>query len=110
MRLPGEAPGPGAGKAADLDRSARSECCYCAGAGLDCLLYYDQIIPGGKLLTFVDTDHVAVAMPIARFHRATTALFINHNDFPREVMIESLLRYLKLDLSVALTEFKVVLD
>jgi hypothetical protein len=65
------------------------------------LLFYDQVIPGSKLLGYMNADHWALAVPIARSHPALGATFVNHNDFPREALVEALLRFIEEDLSEA---------
>ena len=63
------------------------------------LLYYDQLLPQGKLLALLNADHFAVALPVARTHPTVGRLLLNRNGFPREVLMEALLRYLEVDLS-----------
>lgn len=63
------------------------------------LLFYDQIIPGSRLLGFVNADHLAVAVPIARSHPWIAELGADQNDFPREVLIESIARHVQEDLA-----------
>lgn len=71
------------------------------------VVYYDQIIPGSKLLAFTNADHWAMAVPIARQHRLTAAVAVNRNDYPREALLEALLRYVEEDLAaVAQAEFR----
>lgn len=63
------------------------------------VIYFDSIIPRARLLGFANGDHWAVALPFAR-HREDLR-FINRiiangadrNDYPREVLLESILRY-----------------
>ena len=62
------------------------------------LIFYDQILPAGKLLGFVNADHLAIAVPVARTHRFIGSTVLNHNAFPREVMMEAVLRYLEREL------------
>ena len=64
------------------------------------LIFYDQILPAGKLLGFVDADHLAIAVPIARSHRVIGSTVLNRNAFPREVLMEAVLRYLEQELTV----------
>ena len=59
----------------------------------------DQIIPGSTLLGFVNADHWAVAVPIARSHPNIAALFVDDNDFPREALLEAVLRFVEEDLT-----------
>jgi hypothetical protein len=65
------------------------------------LLFYDQVIPGGTLLGYVNADHWARSVPIARTHDTLGATFVNHNDFPREALLEAVLRFVEEDLSAA---------
>jgi pimeloyl-ACP methyl ester carboxylesterase len=58
------------------------------------LVFHDQVIPGSTVLAFVNADHWAMGVPVARQHQVTEALFATENDFPREIMLEALLRYL----------------
>jgi hypothetical protein len=37
-------------------------------------------------------------VPIARQHRVSQALFADKNDFPREIALEAILRYIEEDL------------
>ncbi len=59
------------------------------------VLIYDQIIPGSTLLAFVNADHWAIAVPVARTHPFVGSTFVNHNDYPREAALEALVRYLE---------------
>lgn len=63
------------------------------------LVFYDQVIPGSSILAFTNADHWAMAVPVARQHRFASSTFASRNDFPREVMLESLLRFIEEDLS-----------
>lgn len=65
------------------------------------LLFYDQIIAGGVLLGFVNADHWAVALPISRERPALAATLINRNEFPREVMLEAMVRHVEEQLLAA---------
>jgi hypothetical protein len=62
------------------------------------LLYYDQVIPGSTLLGFINADHWAVAVPIARSHSFIGSTFVDKNDYPREALIEAVLRFVTEDL------------
>ena len=62
------------------------------------LLFYDQLIPGSSLLGYLNGDHWSVVIPIARTHSFVGATFANKNDFPREAMLEALLRFIEEDL------------
>lgn len=62
------------------------------------LIYYDQVIPGSTLMGFVNADHWAVAVPIARNHSFIGSTFVDKNDYPREALVESVLRFVQEDL------------
>lgn len=64
------------------------------------LVFYDQVIPGSSIVAFANADHWAMAVPVARQHRFASLTFASHNDFPREVMLEALLRLIEEDLTV----------
>jgi pimeloyl-ACP methyl ester carboxylesterase len=63
------------------------------------VIYSDQIIPGSKLVGFLNADHWAVNVPIDRAHAVIGSTLVNHNDYPREALLEALLRYVEEDLS-----------
>jgi hypothetical protein len=62
------------------------------------LVFYDQIIPGSTVLAFANADHWAMAAPVARHHDVPSLLYATDNDFPREVMLEAILRTVDADL------------
>lgn len=62
------------------------------------LIYYDQVIPGSTLMGFLNADHWAVAVPIARSHSFIGSTFVDKNDYPREAMIEAVIRFVNEDL------------
>jgi hypothetical protein len=62
------------------------------------LLFYNQIIPGSKLLAYVNADHFALAIPIARKHDIIASMAIDKNAFPRELLMQAMLRYVEADL------------
>jgi hypothetical protein len=59
------------------------------------MLFYDQIIGGGALLGFVNADHWAVALPISRLRPGLAATVINRNEFPREILLEAVVRHVE---------------
>ena len=65
------------------------------------MIFYDQIVPGSVLVGYVNADHWALAVPIARSHVMVGALFVNRNDYPREALMEALLRFIEEDLASA---------
>jgi pimeloyl-ACP methyl ester carboxylesterase len=62
------------------------------------VIYYDQVIPGSTLVGFINADHWAMAVPVARQHKFAAATFVSKNDYPREAFLEALVRYLQEDL------------
>ena len=62
------------------------------------VIYFDQIVPGSTLLGFLNADHWAVAVPLDRSHKIIGAWLADKNDYPREAMLEALLRFVEEDL------------
>ena len=65
------------------------------------LIIYDQIISGSTLLGYINADHWAVSVPIARSHEFLGATFADKNAFPRELFLEAIVRYIEEDLTTA---------
>lgn len=65
------------------------------------VVFDDQIVPGSAFVGCVNADHWAVAVPIARSHPDIAALFVGENDYPREALLEAVLRFVEEDLSRA---------
>ena len=63
------------------------------------LIFYDQFIPGSTVLGYLNADHWALVVPIARTHSFVGSTFADKNDFPREALFESLLRFIEEDLA-----------
>lgn len=63
------------------------------------VIYADQVVPGSTLLGFLNADHWAVVLPINRAHRLVGDTLVNRNDYPREALLEALLRYVAEDLA-----------
>ncbi|MBT8055031.1 MAG: hypothetical protein KJN69_14145 [Gammaproteobacteria bacterium] len=62
------------------------------------VVYYDQMIPNSTLIGFVNADHWAVAVPVARSHTFLGKTFVDKNDYPREALFEALLRFIEEDI------------
>ena len=62
------------------------------------VIYYDQMIPGSTLIGFVNADHWALAVPIARSHGFIGSTFVDKNDYPREALFEAVIRFVEEDL------------
>jgi hypothetical protein len=65
------------------------------------VLLDDQIIPRSTIVACLNADHWAVGVPIARSHSAFASLFVEDNDYPREVLLEAVLRFVEEDLAAA---------
>jgi pimeloyl-ACP methyl ester carboxylesterase len=71
-----------------------------ADARNDCqMIFYDQVVPGSILLGYANADHWALAVPIARTHTTVGSLFVTQNAYPREALMEALLRFIEEDLA-----------
>jgi hypothetical protein len=47
---------------------------------------------------YVNADHWAIALPIARTHSKVGAGFVTENAYPREALLEAVLRFVEEDL------------
>jgi hypothetical protein len=63
------------------------------------VIFYDQVIPDSDLIAYVNADHWALAVPIARSHATIGATFVTQNAYPREALLEAVLRFVEEDLS-----------
>lgn len=59
------------------------------------VIFYDAIIPGSTLMGYLNADHWAVALPIARSHPTVGDLFVTQNAYPREALAEAMLRFVE---------------
>jgi hypothetical protein len=62
------------------------------------VIYSDEFIPGSTLLGFINADHWAIVLPIDRSHPFVGSMFVSRNDYPREALLEAVLRYVEEDL------------
>jgi dienelactone hydrolase len=62
------------------------------------VIFYDQVIPGSTLVGYINADHWALAVPIARTHSTLGSMFVTQNSYPREALLEALLRFVEEDL------------
>jgi hypothetical protein len=61
------------------------------------LVHYAELAPGMTLLAYANADHWAIALPLKRagvLPRWAEKYAFDKNDFPRDVLIEGLVRYL----------------
>ncbi len=63
------------------------------------VIFYDQVIPGSSLLGYLNADHWAVVVPIARTRETVASLFVTENAYPREALPEAVLRFVEEDLA-----------
>ncbi len=57
--------------------------------------------PGSTLIGFLNADHWAIAVPVSRSHPVISRSLVNRNDYPREALLEAVLRFIEEDLSGA---------
>lgn len=65
------------------------------------LLFYDQLIPGSSLIGYVNADHWALVVPVARTHSMIGTVFVDQNNYPREALLEAVLRFVEEELSAS---------
>jgi len=56
------------------------------------------IFPSGHL-GFLNSDHWAIAVPLNRSHPIISRSMVDHNDYPREALLEAALRFIEEDLN-----------
>ena len=61
-------------------------------------IFYDQVVAGSTLVAYLNADHWAVAVPIARVHTTIAALLVTQNAYPREALAEAIMRFVEEDL------------
>jgi hypothetical protein len=57
------------------------------------------VIPGSVLLGYLNADHLATAVSINRTRKFIPSTVIDKNAFPREVLIEAIVRFVEEDLN-----------
>jgi pimeloyl-ACP methyl ester carboxylesterase len=62
------------------------------------VIYSDEIVPGSTLLGFVNADHWAIATPVNRSHQTIGSTLVTRNAYPREALLEAILRFVEEDL------------
>jgi hypothetical protein len=63
------------------------------------VIFYDQIVPRSTLVGYLNADHWAIVVPIARAHDTIGSLFVTQNAYPREALLEAVLRFVEEDLA-----------
>jgi hypothetical protein len=61
------------------------------------VIFSEAVLPGGTLLGYAKADHWAIALPIARSNGYFIDNVVNHNAYPREVLLEAVVRYIEED-------------
>ena len=59
------------------------------------VIFSDAIIPGGTLMGYVNADHWAIALPVTRDMPTVAKTLIDRNAFPREVLLEAIVRFVE---------------
>jgi len=62
------------------------------------VIFYDEVIPASTLLGYVNADHWAIALPISRTHAKVGSWFVTQSAYPREALLEAILRFVEEDL------------
>jgi len=63
------------------------------------VIFYDQVVPGSVLLGYLNADHWAVAVPVNREHPHAASLLVTENAYPREALLEAVMRFVEEDLA-----------
>jgi hypothetical protein len=63
------------------------------------MIFYDEVVPGSVLMGYLNADHWAVAVPINRTHPTVASIFVTQNAYPREALLEALMRFVEEDIT-----------
>lgn len=63
-------------------------------------IFYDQVIPGSTLVAYLNADHWAIVVPIARTDKTIAKMLVTQNAYPREALAEAVLRFVEEDLAI----------
>ena len=58
------------------------------------VLWQDALIPGSDFLGYANVDHWALTLPLAK-RWPPVRFFVNQNDYPREILLESIVRFIE---------------
>ncbi|MHC4966194.1 MAG: esterase/lipase family protein [Planctomycetota bacterium] len=61
------------------------------------VIFSDAVIPGGTLLGYVNVDHWGAAMPFSRDLSLASGTVVDRTAFPREVLLEAVIRFVEED-------------
>ncbi|WP_254790056.1 hypothetical protein [Variovorax sp. OV329] len=59
------------------------------------VIFYDQVIPGSALMGYLNADHWAIAVPLNRSRPVISETLVTQNAFPREALVEAILRFVE---------------
>lgn len=65
------------------------------------VIFYDQVIPGSTLIGYINADHWAISVPIARSHETIGSIFVDKNNDPHEALLETVLHFVEEELSAS---------
>jgi hypothetical protein len=68
------------------------------------VVFYDAVIPGSVLMGYIKADHWAIAMPFSRELPTLASTLMNHNAFPREILLEAVVKFVEDSLEGGLQE------
>lgn len=80
-------------------RGSRNKLAQIDGRNDSQVVFYDQIVPGSTLMGYLNADHWAIAVPLNRTKAAIAATFVTQNAYPREALLEAVLRFVEEALS-----------
>jgi hypothetical protein len=63
------------------------------------VIFYDEVVPGSVLMGYLNADHWAIAVPLNREHPLVASLLVTENAYPREALLEAVLRFVEEDLA-----------
>jgi hypothetical protein len=63
------------------------------------VIFYDEVVPGSDLLGYLNADHWAIAVPLNREHPLVASLLATENAYPREALLEAILRFVEEDVA-----------
>lgn len=76
-------------------RGSRNKLAQIDGRNDSQVIFYDQIVPGSGLMGYLNADHWAIAVPLNRTKTAIAATVVTQNAYPREALIEAVLRFVE---------------
>lgn len=91
---------PQPGRISSILKSSYEKLARVDGRNDSQMIFYDQVVPGSTLMGYINADHWALAVPIARTHATIGSLFVTQNAYPREALTEALLRFVEEDLAI----------